>query len=442
MTLLESKIGIVCPDFDTFKLKDILVKNDAGEWGADPDENAIGVLRSTNFTNEGKLTLDDVAYRKLSIDKINEKLLSANDILVERSGGSDTQPVGRVGFISEQIAKDKYAFANFIQRISLDDTVVSKYVYYCLQQMYEMGITASMQNQTTGIRNLDWKFYTQSIFPKPSLDEQKAIATILSKIDEAIETTKQTINSAQKLKTSLMQNLLTGKIKPDGTKRKDDEFYYDEKLGKVPKGWDIESLNKLFNINEESLSTNTEPEFTFKYISIEMVDTEKINYEKCPIYNFKDAPGRARRVVKDNDILISGVRPNLKSFAIYNKPDSDNWIVTTGIYVLSAKKDVCSNYFFYQILSEIAEKQFHSYVAGTNYPAIGDRDLKRLKLLVPCYTEQKEISEKFKEVSELIKVKEIKLNKLEKLKKSLMQNLLTGKMRLDEKLIKELISHV
>lgn len=327
MTLLESKIGIVCPDFDTFKLKDILVKNDAGEWGADPDENAIGVLRSTNFTNEGKLTLDDVAYRKLSIDKINEKLLSANDILVERSGGSDTQPVGRVGFISEQIAKDKYAFANFIQRISLDDTVVSKYVYYCLQQMYEMGITASMQNQTTGIRNLDWKFYTQSIFPKPSLDEQKAIATILSKIDEAIETTKQTINSAQKLKTSLMQNLLTGKIKPDGTKRKDDEFYYDEKLGKVPKGWDIESLNKLFNINEESLSTNTEPEFTFKYISIEMVDTEKINYEKCPIYNFKDAPGRARRVVKDNDILISGVRPNLKSFAIYNKPDSD----TTGL---------------------------------------------------------------------------------------------------------------
>lgn len=115
-----SKIGRVYNNFDTFQLKSVLTRNDAGDWGTEPDNNAVGIIRSTNFNNDGKLDLKDVAYRTLLPQKFAEKKLYANDILIERSGGSDTQPVGRVGFITEAIAKDDYAFANFIQRISLD----------------------------------------------------------------------------------------------------------------------------------------------------------------------------------------------------------------------------------------------------------------------------------------------------------------------------------
>jgi len=427
----------------TVKLKSLgFIQGNGVDKTINRDELSIKLLNYmdvyTYTVIDNKLNFQEVTAKKNKIKKCN---LIESDVLFTPSSETPDD-IAHASVVVEDLENVVYSYHVIRFRFHEKNKIDKYFLRYCLNQYSVQKYFTSRASGTTRYTLSKKDFENLSFQIPTNKQEQKAIATILSKVDEAIESTKQTINSAQKLKTSLMQNLLTGKIKPDGTKRKDDEFYYDEKLGKVPKGWDIESLNKLFNINEESLSTNTEPEFTFKYISIEMVDTEKINYEKCPIYNFKDAPGRARRVVKDNDILISGVRPNLKSFAIYNKPDSDNWIVTTGIYVLSAKKDVCSNYFFYQILSEIAEKQFHSYVAGTNYPAIGDRDLKRLKLLVPCYTEQKEISEKFKEVSELIKVKEIKLNKLEKLKKSLMQNLLTGKMRLDEKLIKELISHV
>ena len=59
-----------------------------------------------------------------------------------------------------------------------------------------------------------------------------------------------------------------------------------------------------------------------------------------PEYSFKDSPGRARRIIKDNDILISGVRPNLKAFAIYTKPDDNEWICSTGFHVLTAKDEV------------------------------------------------------------------------------------------------------
>ena len=56
------------------------------------------------------------AYRTLSEKKFKEKKLFANDILIERSGGSETQPVGRVGFVTDEMADKDYAFANFIQR--------------------------------------------------------------------------------------------------------------------------------------------------------------------------------------------------------------------------------------------------------------------------------------------------------------------------------------
>ena len=117
----QTKIGTVCGDFDTFQLKSVLVKNDAGDWGSEPDKDAIGVIRSTNFNNDGKLDLSDIAYRTLSKRKFEEKKLYASDILIERSGGSETQPVGRVGVITDEMAKTDYAFANFIQRISLND---------------------------------------------------------------------------------------------------------------------------------------------------------------------------------------------------------------------------------------------------------------------------------------------------------------------------------
>jgi type I restriction enzyme S subunit len=273
---------------------------------------------------------------------------------------------------------------------------------------------------------------------KPPKPEQTAIANILSKVDETIEATQNSIKAAEKLKKALMQNLLTGKLKPDGTWRKDDEFYEDEKFGKVPIGWELKYLKDVFAINLESLSSKTDPNYSFRYITIEAVSTEIIDFKSCPIYLFKDSPGRARRILKDGDILISGVRPNLKAFAIYNNPDKGKWICSTGFYVLTAKEKENNEFYFYQVLSEIGEKQFHSWVAGSNYPAIGERDIKRMKLYCPCFHEQNKIANKLKAISESNHEKQTKIQTLQRLKKSLMQHLLTGKVRLDENTIKKM----
>lgn len=260
-------------------------------------------------------------------------------------------------------------------------------------------------------------------------------------MDEAIAAVEDSIKSAEKVKKALMQNLLTGKLKPDGTWRSEDEFYTDEKFGKIPKGWEIKKVSQLFIVNQLTLPSNTDPEFEFRYITIENVSTENIDFQNSPKYKFKEAPGRARRIINDNDILISGVRPNLKSFAIYSNPNDESWICSTGFAVLTPNNDQDVNYFFYQILSFIGERQFYSYVAGSNYPAINDRDIKNIKLLTPPYEIQVEIGKKFLSLSKLIQSKKTKIETLKKLKKSLMQNLLTGKIRVDPSQFPQEISH-
>ena len=310
-----------------------------------------------------------------------------------------------------------------------------KYITYYINHQVKFAI------ESTGVPQLPAPRIKKLKIKIPKIvSEQTAIASILSKVDDAIEATQNSIKAAEKLKKALMQNLLTGKLKPDGTWRMEDEYYVDEKYGKVPLGWSVKRLNDVFIVNEESLPSKTEPSYKFKYIAIESVSTEFIDFKSCPEFEFKDSPGRARRIIKDGDILISGVRPNLKAFAIYNNPDAGNWICSTGFYVLTVKENQDSNFYFYQILSENGAKQFHSYVAGSNYPAIGDRDIKNMRFLSPDFEEQKLISAKFDLISKENDKQINKIQTLQRLKKSLMQNLLTGKIRVDVEKINELLN--
>ena len=429
-----SKIGKVYNGFSTFQLKSVLIKNDAGDWGSEPDENAVGIIRSTNFNNNGKLDLSDIAYRTLLPQKFEEKRLSPSDILIERSGGSDTQPVGRVGYISDEMAEDNLAFANFIQRISLDETVDAKFVYYCLQQMYEMGITASMQFQTTGIRNLDWKFYLKTNLPKPTKEEQTAIASILSKVDEAIASVQNSIAAAERLKKSFVQNLLTGKMKPDGTFRTPEEFFIDEKFGKVPVGWEVKRVADVsddvqYGLNLASSETGNIPMLRMNNIvNGEMTDTPLV-------YVSLESQLLQQYELEEGDIL-------------FNRTNSMDLVGKVGIFKLVGKYVFAS----YLIRIKVSKENNPYYVnmALNSHPIqcslrskatpavsqanINSKSLRHTNILVPKdKQEQDSIVAKIDSIDHILLKEQDKTKKLGRLKKSLMQNLLTGKVIMNSK---------
>jgi len=423
-----SRLGVCNPAFDVVPLKEMIDKNDAGSWGSDPVDISMNVVRSTNFNDTGYLDLSDVAKRFLEPAVFEALKLEENEILIERSGGSETQPVGRVSFITKEVAEQGFAYANFIQRISVKPGIDPKYLFYCLYQMHSAGFTQIMQNQTNGIRNLEYRFFLKQLLPKPEFTEQQKISSILSSVDDTIKATRASIVNLERLKKSLMQNLLTGKMKPDGSWRKDDEFYMDDKFGKVPVGWGIKKLSQVFLINEKTLNSKTDEDFLFKYITIEAVTTEKLIPELIEKHQFKNAPSRARRVITKGDLLISTVRPNLKAFLRFNENGTD-WICSTGFGVLSAKENQDSDFYFFQLLSFIGEKQFASLISGSNYPAISERDLKNIKVYEAPFDVQIEIKDKLISLAEYVEAKYSKITMLEKLKKSLMQKLLTGQVR-------------
>lgn len=423
---------MVCDEFDTFELKSVLTKNDAGDWGMEPDENAVGVIRSTNFNNNGKLDLSDIAYRTLTPKKFSEKKLYASDILIERSGGSETQPVGRVGFITDEIANTDYAFANFIQRISLDNTVDAKFVYYCLQQMYEMGITAGMQSQTTGIRNLDWKQYIKVTLPKPSLSEQTAIATMLSKVDEAIVAVQCSIVAAERLKKSLMQNLLTGKMKPDGTFRTPEEFYTDEKFGQVPVGWKVKKLKDIASIQRGKFGhrpRNDERFYNGNYSFVQTNDVvESVLYLKRASQSLNELGASVSKCFPRNTIIMT-IAANigyvtLAQYEVYF-PDS--------LIGINANENIINPmYLLFQLMGY--KNVLDALATESAQKNINYSNLRPLTILLPTnLEEQLQITKRIIMVFNEIECKKSKILILERLKKSLMQNLLTGKVKIIDK---------
>lgn len=184
-------------------LKDCIKESQSGEWGLDPDSEVdkdeyklCYVLRNTNFDNNFNLNFSDVAIRLIPKDKVPLLQLNKNDILIEKSGGSPIQPVGRVALIKSLPFDKPVLFSNFLQKIVIDESVISAdYVYAYLQTLYRMGYMEYIQNQTTGIKNLlSEEFYSIPII-RLDIQEQKETAKEL--IDE-IATTESKIEQAHK----------------------------------------------------------------------------------------------------------------------------------------------------------------------------------------------------------------------------------------------------
>ncbi len=137
------------------KLIDITGKALAGEWGTD-DESGCGipVLRTTNFTNEGVVNYNDVVTRTITKKNINDKFLRKGDIIIEKSGGSDKLPVGRVVYFDGD--ENTYLFNNFtgLLRVKNQDVWYPRYVFYSLFANYKRGGTRAFENKTTGLHNL------------------------------------------------------------------------------------------------------------------------------------------------------------------------------------------------------------------------------------------------------------------------------------------------
>jgi type I restriction enzyme S subunit len=153
-----------------------------------------------------------------------------------------------------------------------------------------------------------------------------------------------------------------------------------EWIGEIPEHWSVKPLKHLVTCNDEVLNEKTEPQKKIKYIEIGDVSSDKgiTNFTE---YEFAKAPSRARRIVKEGDVLVSTVRTYLKAIASISE-SFDGYIASTGFAVLTPLL-IESDYLGHTVLTEGLIGEIISMSKGVSYPSITAQDLMSIKIPLP-----------------------------------------------------------
>ncbi|MCP4694591.1 MAG: restriction endonuclease subunit S [Desulfobacterales bacterium] len=281
-----------------------------------------------------------------------------------------------------------------------------KYVYYLL-----CVLDFKKFSDKTGVPGVNRNDLHEIKVTVPPMEEQRIIARILSTWDKSIEAIEKLIENGKALQKALVQQLFTGKMRFNG---------FSGKVKKV-------QLRDIADIDSKTLGKETSGDFTFRYISISDVKAGRISNNLRTLRR-RDAPSRAKRVVRAGDVLLATVRPHLQAFA---RADGAHvgCIASTAFAILSPRKGCDGEYLRYYLFSAHITGQMYGLVVGSNYPAINSADVKRLAVYCPDMAEQRMIAGIFQLCEALIVNLGKQSRALQKQKKALMQQLLTGKRR-------------
>lgn len=269
--------------------------------------------------------------------------------------------------------------------------------------------------------------FSQLRVPAPQLIIQNIIVQKLKlveqQIDKLIKNQQQQIEKLKEYKQSLISEVVTKGLDLN-VELKDSGIDW---IGKIPVHWDIDRLKYVATSNDESLASSIDSSSTIEYVDIGSVSHE-IGIEKTEIFTFNEAPSRARRITRINDILVSTVRTYLKAIAVV---DRDNLIASTGFSVIRANQKINNTYLCYYIKSDYFTERVSAYSNGISYPAINDSILMSFDVVKPPLDEQEKTSihlkNKVNEIDKLVSIKEEKIEKLNAYKKSLIYEYVTGK---------------
>ena len=334
------------------KLFDITGKALSGEWGTDdPDGCGIPVLRTTNFTNVGKVNYDNVVTRNIQKKNISDKLLKKGDIIIEKSGGTDKNPVGRVIYFEGE--ENKYLFNNFtgLLRVKDKNEWYPKYVFYSMFAYYTRGGTRRFENKTTGLHNLKLDDYIKRLdIQKASYVDQVHVCKLLDCVRLQIDNMERELELLDELikarfvemfgdpniefkYSSVKFNDLVARMTkgPFGSDMKKDLF--------VPKGEDTYKVYIQINAIQKNQSLGE------YYISKEYFDRKVSRFELFPNDYIITCDGTLGKYLKLDENMEKGViSPSLLRLTLQNDKINDKYFENIwDFYMLGLMKKEARN---------------------------------------------------------------------------------------------------
>lgn len=213
-------IGEIPEDWEKISLKRLFKERVAGSWGEDENKNSQNTVcmriadfdyAKLSFLNKSQYTI-----RSYQNKEIGKKKLQKGDLLIEKSGGGEKTPVGRVVLFDLDIKDAMYA--NFMEKLCVREIALPKYVNFLLSAFYAKGMVWPYIKATTGIQNLDiTNLLSKEIVFIPNIITQNKIVDFLgdrtSKIDTSISQCNKMISLLQERKQIIINDVVTGKVK-------------------------------------------------------------------------------------------------------------------------------------------------------------------------------------------------------------------------------------
>ena len=391
------------------------------------DESQIRYITTGNI-GEGWYKEQGLAYIT------NEKFIALNcteifpgDLIISRLN----PPIGRSCIVPDLGARIVTSVDNVVLRP--DTKYRKKYLMYSMCSNKYFEYTSLIARGAT-MQRISRSLLGDVALPIPSsVEEQTTIANFLDRkaaeIDTLIAQKERLLELYEEEKTAIINHAVTKGLDPNA-ELKDSGV---EWLSEIPAEWEVKKLKYLVSINDESLPETTDKGFLIKYVDISNVKSG-VGILSIEELSFSSAPSRARRIVREGDVIVSTVRTYLRSIARISNPP-ENLIASTGFAVIRPRK-LHSDYTGYMFYSENLIGEIVSRSTGVSYPAISASEIGNIPVPIPNTKEQTTTANFLDRKITEIDAKIAKTQRIIELQKeyrtALISEVVTGKIKVPE----------
>jgi type I restriction enzyme S subunit len=414
-------IGMVPEAWEVRPLKTCFSLSFSGVWGQEYEsglESAICYRVADFDDSKGVVSDAKLTIRGYLENELRGKLINQGDLLLEKSGGGEQSPVGRMVRVT---SCGKATCSNFVQQFRCNKSSFSSYVYYVFKCLYSRKINGYFYNQTIGIQNLKVAQYISIGFPFPPLPEQQAIANYLDekcgKIEEQVKLLEKKVEAYNNLKRSIINETVTRGLDKN-VKLKDSGVDW---IGMVPEGWEVTRIGSLYDNRSSKVSDRDYPPLLVskKGIVPQMESVAKTD-------NNDD-----RKMVCVGDFVINSRSDRRGACGI----SSYNGSVSVINIVLKPQRNMCSKYYNWLFRTTFFADEFYNHGHGIVDDLWSTKwsDMKDIEVISPPLSEQQAIAnyldEKCDKIDKAIDLVKKQIDAYKRLKRSLINEVVTGKRR-------------
>ena len=272
-----------------------------------------------------------------------------------------------------------------------------------------------------------WGDLKQLSVPLPPLPEQRRIAEILDAADEAIRQTERVIAKLREVKKGLLHDLLTRGLDADGNLRDPDahpEQFRDSPLGRIPREWEVTKLVDHFSFPNGQVDPTREPYKNWPLIAPDHIESETGRLLKLETAEEQGAIS-GKYTFEPGDVVYSKIRPYLKKATLADRVG----LCSADMYPLHPYEELNSRFLLAVVLGEDFSRFAIAVSMRSGFPKINRDEMGEYVTALPSTAEQRRIAEVLDAHDARIRAEEATLDKLRQVKRGMMDDLLTGRVR-------------